>query len=159
MPDKTKYGWIGGGKVSIPIPMGASEVIKAKSGRFIKPDGSRRGEIAGDGDTRLSGFVESGDQTCSATEGATVLNNIIDTTAKFRIPLRYDGVTYTVNYSDSLKGTKHDLVVFSNIQYANVTDATEMVIIVVGGKAASSISANDGYIDCMFNPSKLHITD
>jgi len=173
MGGETKYGWIRGGKSSYPLPMGALEYIRGKSGRFVKPDDSpttRRGEIAGDTHGRLMGFVEGGDQRCSATEGATVLNCIDDVTAVFRLPLAYDDDTYTVNYSDVLIGTKHDLVVANRIQYANLTDASEKTIIVVGGKAASAQAPNidhadrvddtvygDGYVDVRLTPSTLHI--
>lgn len=157
MSNKLKYGWIGGGHASYPLPMGASEVIKTKSGRFVKSDASGRGEIAGDGHTQLLGFVEGGDQTCSSTEGATELNCIADVTAKFRIPLAYDGATYTVNYSSALKGESTDLVVVVNVQKANLTTHSEETIIIVGGKAASSATADDGYVDVMLNPTKMGV--
>jgi len=149
------FGHIRGGQSGFDLSMGASEVIKALSGRFVKNDGSGRGEVAGDGHTTLMGFVQSGDLTCSATEAGTKLKCITDVTAVFRIPMAYDGSTYTVNYSTAIDGTKHDLVVVSNIQKANITDASEGTIIVVGGKAASSATADDGYIDCMLNPETM----
>ena len=164
----TKFGWLRGGKSSYPLVMGASEVIRGQSGRFVKPDASRRGEIAGDGHTRLMGFVEGGDETMSSTEGGSTLNCIDDVTAVFRIPLFYDNVTYTQNYAATLNGTKHDLVVLNNIQYANLTDSSEKTIIIVGGKAASAAVTDgavantlygDGYVDVRLNSSKLHITD
>ena len=166
MGKELKFGHISGGKSSYPLPMGASEIIRGQSGRFVKPDGSRRGEIAGDTHGRLMGFVEGGDETMSATEGASILNCIDDVTAVFRIPLIYDNSTWTVNYADTLIGTKHDLVVLNNIQYANLTDASEKTIIIVGGKAASIAVANgavsdvlygDGYVDVRLTPSLLHI--
>lgn len=150
-----EFGWVRGGKSGYPVHMGASEVIKAASGRFVKNDGSGRAEIAGDGHTTLMGFVESGDETCSSTEARTELNCIDDITAIFRIPLRYDGSTYTVNYSTAIDGTKHDLVVVLSIQYANITDASEGTIIIIGGQAASSATANDGFVYCRLNPETL----
>lgn len=150
-----EFGWVRGGKSSFPVHMGASEVIKAASGRFVKNDGSGRAEIAGDTHTTLMGFVESGDLICSSTEAETELNCIDDVTAVFRIPLRYDGSTYTVNYSTAIDGTKHDLVVVSSVQYANITDASEGTIIIVGGQAASSATANDGFVYCKLNPETL----
>lgn len=162
----TKFGWIKGTKSAVPLPMGASEVIRAKSGRFVKPDASRRGEIAGDTHARLMGFVESGDLTCNSTEGQTILNCIIDINAVFRIPLFYDNSSFTVNYSDILIGTKHDLYVVNDIQYANLTDSDEDVIIIVGGLAATAAVSDgavadtvygDGYVDVKLNPDKLHI--
>ncbi len=155
MGKEMTFGHIRGGDSSFPLPMGASEVIKLQSGRFVKNDGSGRGEIAGDGHTTLMGFVEAGDITCSSTESGTTLKCIDDLTAVFRIPVRYRSATYTVNYSDALIGTKHDLVVVSSIQYANLTDASEGTIIIVGGKAATSVTANDGYVDVRLNPETM----
>jgi len=155
---KLKYGWLRGGKSSYALPMGASEVIKAKSGRFVVNDGSGRGEIAGDGDTELMGFVEGSDQTCSSTEGNTVLNCIDDLTAVFRIPVKYDDSTYDRNYSSALVGETCDLITISDIQYANLSTSTEDTIIIVGGKACSSSTANDGYVDVRLNPNKMYAT-
>lgn len=165
MPQKgiTKYGHIHGGKVSVVVPMGADEVLRAKSGRFLVNDASGRGEIAGDGSLTIMGFAESGDLTCSSSEGdegGTKVNCIIDITAIFRIPLFYDNSSYSVNYSVSLYGTKHDLVLKNQIQYANLTDNDEETIIIVGGLAATAATVDgavadtvygDGYVDVMMN--------
>ena len=165
---ETKYGWIRGGAQSYPLPMGADEVLYAKSGRFVKNDASGRGEVAGNGHTRLMGWVEAGNQTCSSSESGTVLKCICDVTAVFRLPLAYFSATYTVNYADSLIGTKHDLVVINGIQYANLTDSDENVIIVIGGKAGSSAVVDgavagttygDGYVDVKMNPTLLDVAD
>lgn len=149
---------IKGPGVGIPCSMGASEVITAWSGKFVKNDGSGRMEIAGDGNAELAGWVELPAQTCSSTEGATkgvLYNNPCDV---FRLPLRYDNSTYDRNYSDALFGETCDLVVISNVQYANLSTSTEDVIIIVGGQAASSATANDGYVDVMLNPNKMFVT-
>lgn len=171
MGQESKFGWIRGGKSSYPLPMGASEYIRGRSGRFVKPDTSRRGEIAGDTHGTIMGFVESGDQQCSSTEGLTILNCIDDLTAIFMIPLAYDTSIYTVNYSASLIGTKHDLVVANRIQYANLVDNSEEVIIIVGGKAATASASitpasavndtlyGDGYVLVRINPLNVHIAN
>ncbi len=165
MGSDSKYGWIRGGKASFPLPMGASEVLRGKSGRFVKRDTSGRGEIAGDGHTQLIGYVEGGDETCSSSEGGTVKNCINDVGATFRIPFFYDGVTWTRNYSVALIGETCDLLVKNQIQYANITDSSEDTLVIVGGKAASAAVADgavadvvygDGYVDVMLNPNKMH---
>ena len=153
---QVKYGWIRGGKVSIPVPIGNGEVISARSGRFMKNDGSGRAEVM-NADTVPWGFLESeaiaaADNT---SEGKYTRNLIIDLTAVFRIPLRYETATYTTNYSAALLGKSCDLVVISNIQYADLRASGDDVIIIVGGLAASAVAANDGYIDCMINPAKI----
>jgi hypothetical protein len=141
--------------VGFSYPMGASEVVKAASGRFVKNDGSGRAEIAGDGHTDLLGWAELGEQTCSSTEGGTLCTLIRDTNCRFRLPLAYDGATYTANYSAAVKGKSYDLVVVSNVQYVNLTTQSEKTVTVVGGLAASSATANDGYVEVVLSPSKL----
>ena len=147
---------IRGNSVGSPIGWGASEVVGAWSGKFVKKDASGRAEIAGDGDTQLIGWVESGAGTKSSTEGADtgVLYN--STEDVFRIPLAYDGSTYTVNYSGAILWETCDLVVVSNVQYANPTTSAEDTVVIVGGKAATSATANDGYLDVKLNPNKMH---
>jgi len=155
-----KYGWIRGGKLTIPVPIGNGEVINARSGRFCKNDGSGRAEIAGDTHTVLWGFLESEPIAAAdnTAEGKYTRNLIIDLTAVFRIPIRYESATYTVNYSAAVLGKSCDLVVVSGIQYANLTDGDESTIVIVGGQAASAAGANDGWVDVMLNPAKLSPT-
>lgn len=170
MGGETKFGWIRGGKSSYPLPIGDGEYIRGKSGRFVSPDASRYGEIAGAGDLRLMGFVEGGDELTDG-DGVTILNCIDDVTAVFRLPLAYNA-TYTQNYADTLIGQKRDLVVANRIQYADLTNEVAGTIIVVGGKAASAASIEldaasvvddtvygDGYVEVRLNPNKLHVVD
>ena len=157
-----KYGWIGGGKASFPLPMGATEHINAKSGRFVVNDTAGQGHRAGATAVKLMGFVEGNPGTCSSTEGATVLNCIFDTTAKFRIPLAYEASSYTVNYASTLLGECCDLVIVNQIQYANPTLSTYDPIVIIGGKAGTAagwvdgavddVCLGDGYVDVIMNP-------
>lgn len=149
------YGWIGGGKAAFPLPMGASEKILAKGGRFVVNDDSGRGEVAGATAVDLMGWVE-GNETCSTTEGATVLNCIYSNDAKFRMPLAYDNSTYTVNYATSLIGECCDLLVLNSVQYANPTLSSYDPIVIIGGLAATtawtdgsvdSVCLGDGYVE------------
>jgi len=165
MSNANKFGWIRGGKVSIPLNMGASEVLYAASGRFVTNDASGRGEVAGAASTALQGFVESGDLTCSSTEGQTVLNCILDLTAVFRLPLAYDASTYDRNYSSALNGELCDLVVVNGIQYANVSASSRDIVRIVGGQAASAawtdgsvtgLRLGDGYVDLMLVDGTLY---
>jgi hypothetical protein len=155
-----KYGWIRGGKVGYPIPIGLSEVINLRSGRFVKTDGSGRAEIAGDGHTALIGWLECEAITAASNdaEGKYTRNVINDLTAVFRLPIRYESATYTVNYSAAVLGKSCDLVVVAGIQYANLTDGDESTIIIVGGQAASAVAVNDGWVDVMINPAKISPT-
>jgi len=164
---KLKYGQIRGGHASFPLPMGASEQMYGKSGRFVANDASGRGELADENDTYLMGFVESGTLTCSTTEGGTVLNCVIDLTAVFRVPLAYDASTYDRNYSSALLGELCDIVVLNGVQYINVSASAVDNVRIVGGKAASAawtdgsvagLCLGDGYVDVMLVEGKLYVT-
>ena len=147
---------IRGNSVGSSVGMGASEVINNWSGKFVKKDASGRAEIAGDGDTQLIGWVEIDAKTTSSTEGADTAILYNSTEDVFRIPLAYDGSTYTVNYSGAVLWETCDLVVISNVQKANLTTSAEDTIVIVGGKAATSTTSNDGYVDVKLNPNKMH---
>jgi len=142
-----KYGWIRGGRSGFIVPIGASEVIKSKSGRFVKNDGSGRAEIAGDGHTELIGFLDCGEFTASSTEGADKRFCINDVTAVFRIPVG------TGTYTEALVGKTCDLIVSNSIQGAQVGVSSEDTVIIVGGDAV-----NNAYVDVMLNPVKLGAT-
>ena len=173
MAGKIRYGQIRGGHASFPLPMGASEQLYGKSGRFVTNDASGRGEVSGASSETLQGHVQSGTLTCSTTEGLTVLNCVLDVTAVFRIPLAYDGSAYTVNYSSALLGEVCDLVVIDGTQYVTPTTVANELVRIVGGKAATAagtasmlagistpttgLCLGDGYIDVMINSAELYL--
>lgn len=133
-----KFGWVCGGKAAVVIPMGASEVIKALSGRFVTLDASGRGEISTAASTKIFGWVEGPEETLGATEGETKYNCIHDSTAVFRIPI------ISGTYTDALRGKTCDLAVSSDIQGAAVGTSARDIIRIVDGNAA------EGWVDvCM----------
>ena len=143
-----KYGCINPeGKASIIGSMGASEVIKAASGRFVKQDGSGYLEIAADGDTELYGFVEISEQTCSATEGSTKANCIVDANAQFKIPV--DSGTYVI----TMRGKTCDLAVSNDIQGAQLDASAEDTLIIHDGDLV-----NNAWVIVSLNPNKLGAT-
>lgn len=142
-----KYGWIRGGRSGYIVPIGASEVIKAKSGRFVKNDTSGRAEIAVDGSTELIGFLDCEEFTASSTEGADKRFCINDLTAVFRIPINAG------TYAATMVGKTCDLAVTSNIQGAKLDASGEDTVIIVGGDAV-----NNAYVDVMINPVKVGAT-
>lgn len=130
-----KFGWVCGGKAAIPLPMGASEVIKALGGRFVTLDASGRGEITVAASTKIFGWVEGPEETTSSTEGETKYNCIIDPTAVFRIPI------ISGTYTDALRGKTCDLAVSSGIQGAAVGTSARDIIAIVNGNNA------EGWVD------------
>ncbi len=120
----------------VTAPMGASEVIPA-GGAFVKNDASGRMEIAGDGSTLLAGYVlptelDAGKkyQTCSSTEGATVVPFIpISAMLATAVKLPVTGGTYAA----TLLGETADLEVVSNVQGVQLDASAEDTVIIVGG--------------------------
>lgn len=144
-----RYGAIKGvdGLNFIPMPAGASEVFRAKSGRFVKNDASGRLEVAVDGTTLLEGWVEEGDLTCSSTEGGTIVSfvhavNCLGTI--FRIPVNAGTFVATMRLKTC------DLAVSSNIQGAKLDGSGEDTLIIVDGDLV-----NNAWVDVIINPSKI----
>lgn len=131
----------------IPMPAGASEVFRAKSGRFVKNDGSGRVEVAVDGSTLLQGWVEEGDLTCSSTEGGTIVGMIpIENCLGviFRIPVNAGTFVAT------MRGKTCDLAVSSNIQGAKLDGSGEDTLVIYDGDLV-----NNAWVDVTVNPSKI----
>lgn len=156
MSNDLKYGWLRGGKVSVPWAMTAAQVLTDRSGRFASRNTSTGAVEVADTTGVIFGWIEGAAD--SSTDTGAVYNVIVDTTAVFRIPLVYDNSSYTVNYSAAILGETCDLYVASNVQYADPTNAATDQLIIVGGKAATGtdIVATDGYLDVMMNPNAMH---
>ena len=142
-----KYGPIRGGRNGFWVPLGASEVIKAKSGRFVKSDGSGRAEVAVDGSTELIGFLDCEEFTASSTEGADKRWCINDLTAVFRLPIN------SGTYAATMKGKTCDVSVSSTIQGVQLDASSEDTLIIVDGDLI-----NNAWVDVMLNPIKLGAT-
>ena len=152
-----RYGKIAGNERPIPLAMTDSEVVNLRSGRFVSRNASTgKGEIADTTDD-LIGWVEPDGASIAdnyQTTDDSTLPMLIGLDSVFRLPLAYDASTYTVNYAQTIFFEECDLVVDSNVQYANPTVATNKSIIIVGGQAAaaSTLSNTDGFIDAIINP-------
>ena len=156
-----RAGIVRGEQPAFEMGCEASQVFAAWSGRFVKRGSNGYAQVAGDGDTELVGWMEADPGTVSSTAAtayATKYPVHSSLSEQFMLPLRYDNATYTQNYAETLIGKTCDLVIVSNVQYANLTTSTEDTIIIVGGKAASSATANDGYVIVKLNPVKMGAT-
>ena len=142
-----KYGMIKGYELYIPAPIGASEVITAASGRFVKTDGSGRVEIAVDGTTELVGHLDFPAGTASATEGGSIGLLNVARDAVYRIPVNAG------TYVAAMKYDTCDLAVTSNVQGAKLDASGEDTVIIVDGDIT-----NNQWVDVMVNPSKLGVT-
>lgn len=152
-----KYGQIRGGNSGFVIDITDAQYIKAASGRFMKRNATTgKAEVLGASDGAVViGWMEwGGDDTSTSSKKGWIVN---DLSAVFRIPLAYDASSYTVNYSIAIKGETCDVVVVSNTQYANPTDASTGHMIIVGGLAATgtTLGVYDGYLDVMLNDAAM----
>ena len=145
--EQLKYGYQMGNEILIPAPIGASEVIKAASGRFVATDGSGRVEIADSGGTELVGWLEFPEGTASATEGADIGTLNISLDCVYRIPIGGSGT-----YAAAMRYDTCDLLVTSSIQYADLTSNEDVLIIVDGDET------NNNWVDVRLNPVKMGAT-
>lgn len=131
--DQLRYGWISGGKASVPVPMAASEVMKVASGRFININTSGFGEILDDQDSaECFGSAEGPEETTNATAGGTVYNTILDLTAIFKMPV--DTGTYAI----TMLGDTCDVGLTSDVQGVFLTASSNEQFIIVGGDVANN---------------------
>ena len=135
-----KYGWVRGGKTSVSKPLAASQVFKARSGRFVYLDGSGNITVADDGADEIFGFAEESERTSNSTAAVEYANIIIDPTAVFRIPVAAG------TYAKTMDGKHCDILIDANgIQGADLTAAADDVLIVIDG------NATEGWVEVMIN--------
>jgi hypothetical protein len=151
-----KYGILKNEQIAsvLSIPMGASEVIPA-GGCFVKSDGSGRAETAGDGSTLLAGYVfptelDSGKkyQTCSATEGGTVVP-FIPISAMLGVVVRLANAGGTYAATMVLKTGDLEINSTTKEQGVQLDASSEDTVIIVGGDVAGT------YVDVTVNPDKI----
>jgi len=148
-----KYDWVTGGLTRWPLAMAASQKFVDRGGKFVDI-ASGYGTVVDANSSYIFGWAEvpghaSGYDyyTTSATAGAEELSVIISPDAVFKMPVAYDGSSYTVNYAYTVIGTAHDIYRdgTSYVQFADLTNSTDDLLIVLGGKAASAVAAVTGY--------------
>ena len=143
--EQIKYGAIKNedSAVKIPFPLAASEVIKAKSGRFVTLNAGNL-EVADDGDTLLIGWAEFPEGTTASGDIATFLPAWGALGVVFRIPVNAG------TFVAAMRGKTCDLARSSSIQGAKLDASGEDNLIIVDGDLESNL-----WVDVMFNPSKL----
>lgn len=137
-----KYGHVGGGKTSVPVPMAASQSanINNKSGKFVYIDAGVA-KMNADGVTEILGWIEA---SAAVTYAAgDVVNCIVDPTARFRIPV--NSGTFTAD----MVGKTCDISISSNIQGAQLDASAEDTLYIVDG----DLDDND-WVEVMINTVK-----
>ncbi len=131
-----KYGWIDGGKLSVPVAMAATQALYAQSGRFVYMNAGAA-TLCADAITTTFGFLEAHQHTPAT---GAYLNCIIDLTAVFRIPV--NSGTFVIG----MVGDFCDISI-DTVQGAQLDASTEDLLLVVGGDLV-----NNYYVDVMMNP-------
>lgn len=144
--EKLKYGIVRNGHLAEYTDekgLGASEVFKALSLRFVKRDGSGYFDAVDDAATAIDGYVQYVGTVGSSDGDVTTAIEISclgGGSVTYEGPI-YDGGSTDAEKTkaeiDSLIGTTAAIKVDSNIQYVdldNTTDA-QQVLIIVGGDA------------------------
>lgn len=124
-----KYGQVAGPSVNIEFPVAASEVFKHLGGAFVKIDSNNRVAVAGATDTAIIGWAFTGDFTASATAGQTkiAVNTSLDAIYRMRLD-----AAQTEAQLRGLIGETCDIIVTSNIQYADVDASAVDILFIVG---------------------------
>lgn len=142
--DQLRYGHVAGHMLLIEDQWGASEVVKAASGRFVRKDANGRVEICPDGETEIYGFAEHRQETTSSTEGGTKTQVNIALDAVYKIPVNAG------TYLRTMAGKTCDLAVSSSIQGAKLDASGEDVIQLLAGDLT-----NNHWVLCRINPLKV----
>ena len=117
----------------VKSPVGASEVFKNLSGKFVKSDGSGRVEIATAAAVNIVGWAVTGEITASATEGATKVGVNVNCEAVYEMPAILNAGTAPSEAAlIAAVGETCDIkMVDTNYQYANVDTATTEILKIV----------------------------
>jgi len=119
-----QYGQISGSEAVVSLPLGASEVFTDTGGKWVVPDGSGYFDAAATGATEIFGWARCGAFTSQATDGFDSVPVNVATDAIYRMPAD-DAVTA------DMVGKVCDLVVTSDVQYADVGTSTHDVLFIV----------------------------
>jgi len=138
MPKQLVYGWLRGGKLSVPVRMLAAQTLKMTSGRFCFTTAGYA-TLNVDGSTRIFGFIEAGDV---APDVDDKYNCNISLDAVFRIPV--DSGTYGF----PMQGDTCDIAISNNIQGAQLDASNENTLVVVDGD-----EDDNDYVDVMMESS------
>jgi len=125
----------------------AEYVYGGMSGRFFTIS-SGQATICTDTSQTIAGWLES--ETIAATSGHFRPAVLYDATVQFVLPC-YTGTAYTA----ALVGTNCDLVVSSNIQYADLGTSTHDLLIIVDGYAGDA--AADSYVVVQMNANEFYV--
>lgn len=138
-----KYGRINeksAGADLVPVVMAASQVVKAKSGRFVF-EVAGVATLCGASSTTIFGALNTHEHT--PTVGDTIGCDT-DLNGTWRIPVN------SGTYVEGMKSDLCDLSIASNIQGATLDTSSRDLIMIVDGDLV-----NNNWVDVKMNPAKV----
>ena len=109
------------------VPVAASEVFKQAGGSFISIDANGRAIIAVASSTNVVGAAKVyANLTASATAGATLVEVDFSNSSVWELPIN------TGTWNDNMVGTRHGLTVASSIQGVDLTDTSNVQLVIYG---------------------------
>jgi hypothetical protein len=157
MAHEQKYGPVSpyATEKAVPRPITVGETFRAKSGRFVTLNAGYV-EVADDGDTRLHGWAEIGEQVTVAGQSANVIL-AEGCSERFRIPISEGqaGAPTTLATAIALLGKTCDLIRetiggVTLIQCANLAGSGEDCLTIVNVDFD-----NYKWVDVVFTPAKV----
>lgn len=122
--------------------MKAAEVFSAKSGKFVKADGTDDFAVAGSGDTQITGWAVVSPRTIPASTIPTYAEVITDANARFLIPA-------DAAVTAAVRGLTCDLITAANIQRADIGESNEDVLVIYDVNVALTLC------EVGLNPAKM----
>ena len=124
-----KYGQVAGPETTREFEVGASVVFKHLGGAFVQMDANQRVIIAIAGVLDIIGWAFTGDFTASSTAGNTKVAVNINKEAEYEMPI---DTARTETQLKALVGKTCDIIVTSDIQYADFDATVDDILQIVG---------------------------
>src|SRR3990167_6973554 len=146
----TKYDIIAGPEgPTLPYEAAASVNFENRSGKLVKIDANNRVDLAGATDTNIIGWALVGDVTTSATAGDDLVVVNLGKGIIFEMPL---DAARTEAQLKALIGETCDIIVTSNIQYADYDASTYDVLEIMGYRYYGSASGQQTLLCRLYEP-------
>jgi len=138
------FGLIAGNPIVINVPTGASEVFTNSGGKWVSNDADAgRVVVCGATTTNINGWAMCGAITTSSTDEVTKINVDISLDTIYEMPI--DAAQSAADLLDVL-WESCDIVVTSNVQYADLDASTYDILQIVDFRAYEADSANNTVI-------------
>jgi len=149
MGQVVKYGQVAGPIVDVELPIAASEVFNHLSGNFVYIDSNNRIALCPAGTTNIIGWAFTGDFTASSTAGQTKVPVNVAKGAIYEI--RLDAVQ-TEAALKGMVGETCDLIIVSEIQYADLDASTDDVLEIMGYRYYGSALGEQTVLVRLYEP-------